>query len=164
MAICTRLKRFLDDHGVKYVTIDHSPAFSAQEVARSAHVQARVVVKPVIVNADGKPAMVAVAASQRVNLRRVREALDARQVELVSENDFAELFRDCDLGAMPPFGNLYGMPVIIDPLLCRDQEIVFNGGDHLTVVRMAFEDYDRLVRPVKAEVTGDREDDHYWQH
>lgn len=164
MAICKRLKKFLDDHGVKYVAVDHSPAFSAQEVARSAHVPARVVVKTVVVKADGRPAMVAVAASQRVNLHRVREALGAHRLELAGENEFAELFRDCDLGAMPPFGNLYGMPVVVDPLLCRDQEIVFNAGDHLTVVRMSFEDFDRLVQPLKAEVTGEWEEDHYWQH
>lgn len=164
MAICSRLKKYLDDHAIKYVAIDHSPAFSAQEVARSTHVPARAVVKTVIVKADGRPAMVAVAASQRVNLRRVRVALDARHVELSSEAEFAELFRDCDLGAMPPFGNLYGMPVVVDPLLARDQEIAFNAGDHLTVIRMAFEDYDRLVKPLKAEVTGEWEEDHYWQH
>jgi len=163
MAICKRLKAFLDENGIKYVAIDHSPAYSAQEVARSAHIGSRMVVKTVVVNADEKPAMVAVAANQKVNLRKVQDALGVRHARLVKESEFSHLFGDCDPGAMPPFGNLYDMPVIVDPVLYLDPEIAFNGGDHVTVVKMAFEDFERLVHPLQAEITGDVEEDHYWR-
>ena len=161
MAICSKLKAFLDEHEIRYVVIDHSPAYTAQEVARSAHVGGRMLVKTVMVNADGKHCMIAVAANQKIQLRKVEEALGARHVRLEKESEFTRLFSDCDPGAMPPFGNLYGMPVVVDPVVYLDAEIAFNGGNHTTVVKMSFADFERLVRPMRAEVTGDLEFDGY---
>lgn len=163
MPICSKLRAFLDENKVRYVVIDHSTAYTAQEVARSAHIGPRMVVKTVVVDADGRPCMVAVAATQKVNLRKVQDVLGARHVRLEKEDRFKELFGDCDPGAMPPFGNLYGMAVIADPVLYLDLEIAFNAGSHSSVVKMAFADFERLVRPTQAEVTGDLEEDLYWR-
>jgi Ala-tRNA(Pro) deacylase len=161
MAICPKLKRFLGERGVRYEVIDHPLAYAASDVARTSHIGPRMLVKAVVVDADGKPWMVAVAATQKVNLRKVAEALGVRHARLEKESDLAVLFGDCEPGAMPPFGNLYGMKVVADPVLDMDREIAFNAGDHTTVVKMAFEDFERLVQPLQAEVTGELDDDLY---
>jgi Ala-tRNA(Pro) deacylase len=161
MAICKRLKEFLDGGGVRYVTIEHSPAYTAQEVAQSAHVPGRLVVKSVVVQADGKRFLVATTANQRLNLEKVALACEARHARLDSESDLKVLFGDCEVGAMPPFGNLYDMPVVMDPAVWDDREITFNAGSHTTVVRMAMDDYVRLAKPRKAEVTGPSEDERF---
>lgn len=142
-----RLKQFLDSHGVRYVSIQHSLAYTAQEVAASAHVRGREMAKTVIVRVDGRLAMAVLTASPRVDIGQLRAATGARQVEIAAEKDFAEAFPGCELGAMPPFGNLYDMEVYVDPKLAEDQEIAFNAGTHREVVRMAYRDFERLVHP-----------------
>jgi Ala-tRNA(Pro) deacylase len=152
MTVSPKLKRFLDKSGVEYSTENHPTAFTAQEVAASAHVKGREMVKCVMVDVDGRDVMAATTASQRVNLNRLREALDARRVRLENENEFRALFDDCEVGAMPPFGNLYGVPVVVDEALREDAEIVFNAGDHETVLRMHYADFERLVHPTTAAI------------
>lgn len=142
-----RLKQFLDSQGVRYVLISHSLAYTAQEVAASAHVRGKEMAKTVIVRVDGRLAMAVLTASPKVDVAQLREAIGARQVEIATEKDFAEAFPGCELGAMPPFGNLYGMEVYVDPHLSEDDEIVFNAGSHRELVRMAYVDFERLVRP-----------------
>ena len=163
MPICSRLQAFLEREGVAYTAVDHPLAFSAQDVARAVHVGARTMVKTIVVDADGRTYMVAVAASQRVSPRKLQDALGASHVRLKREDDLAAIFEDCEPGAMPPFGVLYDMPVVADPVLWMDEDIEFNAGDHLTVVKMKFADYVRLVHPIQAEITGEPDEDLYWR-
>ena len=142
-----RLKEYLDKQHVKYVTIDHSPAFTAQEVAQRAHIPGKEMAKTVIVKIDGELAMVVTPASETVRLGQLKKALGAKDVELASEYEFKDAFPDCETGAMPPFGNLYGMRVYVSPTLREDEEIAFNGGTHKELVRLTFADFERLVEP-----------------
>ncbi len=153
MAMCKKLKDFLESNHVPFTTIPHSPAYTAPHVAAAAHVSGRNVVKCVMVRADGANYMVATTANAKVDLEKIEKAVGAAGATLEREEDFKALFTDCDVGGMPPFGNLYGIPVIADEDLFDDEEIVFNGGDHATLVRMKFADFERLVRPIRADVT-----------
>jgi Ala-tRNA(Pro) deacylase len=143
----TRLKEFLDKEHVKYVTIGHSPAFTAQEVAATAHIPGKELAKTVIVKVDGELAMVVLPASEHVRLSHVREMLGAKDVELADEDEFKKAFPDCETGAMPPFGNLYGMNVFVSQVLREDDEIAFNAGSHSELIRLPYADYERLVHP-----------------
>jgi len=147
-----KLKAFLDDNQVKYRTISHSPAFTAQEIAASAHVPGRELAKTVMVKIDDKMAMVVLPASQKINLGRLKKACGATEACLASETEFKNLFPDCELGAMPPFGNLYGMDVYAGEALAGDQEITFNAGSHTELMRLAYADFQRLVRPRVVEL------------
>ena len=143
----SRLKEFLDKEHVKYVSIGHSPAFTAQEIAAAAHVPGKELAKSVIVKIDGELAMVVLPASEHVRLMSLRETLGARNVELADENEFEGAFPDCETGAMPPFGNLYGMKVFVSQALREDEEIAFNAGSHSELIRLTYADYERLVHP-----------------
>ena len=149
----TKLKEFLDANGVKYVTIHHSVAYTAQEVAASAHVRGSDMAKTVMVRLDGSLAMAVVPAAQKVDVRRLKEATGAKSVEIAAEQDFRSTFPECDLGAMPPFGNLYGMTVYVDPQLAADEEIAFNACSHTELMRLSYKDYERLVKPKVVALT-----------
>lgn len=142
-----KLRDFLDSHGAKYVTISHSLAYTAQEVAALAHVSGKEMAKTLVVKLDGKMTLVALPASEKLNLHRVGEATGAKAVELATEAEFGSLFPGCELGAMPPFGNLYGMDTYVTESLARDPEIAFNAGTHTEVIRMSYADFERLVAP-----------------
>jgi Ala-tRNA(Pro) deacylase len=139
------LKSFLDSNHVKYTTISHSPAYTAQEVAASAHIPGKELAKTVIVKVDGEFAMAVLPASKHISLSRLRTAAGASHAELASEDEFEDLFPDCELGAMPPFGNLYDMPVYAAEQLKEDDEIAFNAGSHTELVQLAFSDFDKLA-------------------
>ena len=149
----TKLKEFLDANGVKYVTIHHSVAYTAQEVAASAHVRGKEMAKTVVVRVDGNLAMAVVPAAQKVDVRQLKEATGAKSVEIAVEQDFRSTFPECDLGAMPPFGNLYGMTVYVDPRLAADEEIAFNACSHTELMRLSYKDYERLVKPKVVPLT-----------
>ena len=142
-----RLKDFLDEHQVKYVLISHSRAFTTQEIAAATHIPGKELAKSVIVDIDGRTAMAVLPGSQKVDLPLLRDAVGAERVTLVKEAAFRDRFPECDLGAMPPFGNLYGMPVYVADSLTEDEEIAFNAGSHDQLVRMAYRDFERLVEP-----------------
>ena len=142
-----KIRAFLDEKKIKYRIISHSIAYTAQEIAAQAHVSGKEVAKTVIVKLDGKLAMAVVQASQRVNLDLLKQAAGAKKAELASEGEFASAFPDCDLGAMPPFGNLYDMPVYVAEPLAKDEQIAFNACSHTELIRMAFADFEKLVRP-----------------
>jgi len=142
-----KLRDFLDTNKVKYIVISHSLAYTAQGVAALAHIPGKELAKTVIVKIDGELAMAVVPASCRVNLEHLKTLLRARELELASERDFRDFFPDCETGAMPPFGNLYGMKVFADESLSHDKEIAFNAGSHRELVRMAWTDFERLVKP-----------------
>ncbi len=143
-----RLKEFLDTKGVRYVVITHSTAYTAQEIASLAHVKGREMAKTVIVKLDGALAMAVLPASFQVDLEALRAAVGAKEASLATEAEFKDNFPGCETGAMPPFGNLYGMPVYVDESLTKDKEIVFNAGTHRELFRLAYEDFARLVEPL----------------
>jgi Ala-tRNA(Pro) deacylase len=142
-----KLKEFLDKEKIKYVSIIHSPAYTAQEVAASAHITGKELAKTVIVQLDGETAMAVLPANRKIVLQDLREVTRADQVKFVPEDDFKKQFPDCETGAMPPFGNLYGMAVYVAASLTQNEEIVFNAGSHIEVIRLAYKDFERLVRP-----------------
>jgi Ala-tRNA(Pro) deacylase len=142
-----RLQEFLDEHQVKYVVISHSRAFTTQEVAAATHIPGKELAKSVIIEIDGTTAMAVVPGSQKVDLDLLRDAVGARQVTLAKEATFKDRFPECDLGAMPPFGNLYGMPVYVADSLTEDEEIAFNAGSHTQLVKLSYRDFERLVQP-----------------
>lgn len=147
-----KLQEFLDEKGVKYVTIRHSPAFTAQEVAASAHIPGRELAKTVMVEVDGEMAMAVLPAPKRVDTDRLAEAAGAGSARVASEDDFEALFPDCELGAMPPFGNLWDLDVYADRSLEEDEEIAFNAGTHTELVQLPYGDFRRLVEPVVADI------------
>lgn len=142
-----KLKEFLESEGVKYVTISHSQAFTAQEIAASAHIPGKELAKCVMVKIDDKMAMVVLAATDFVSLERLREAAGASAVELATESEFKDLFPTCEPGAMPPFGNLWDMAVFVDARLAEDERIAFNAGTHTELVQLSYADFEQLVNP-----------------
>ena len=142
-----KMKEYLDGEKVKYVTISHSPAFTAQEVAQSAHVKGKELAKTIIVTLDGKMAMAVLPANRKIVLQDLREVTGSDEVRFASEDEFKARFPDCETGAMPPFGNLYGMEVYAAQALAENEEITFNAGSHTEVVKLGYRDYERLVQP-----------------
>jgi Ala-tRNA(Pro) deacylase len=147
------LKEFLNKEHVKYVSIQHSPAYTAQEVAASAHVPGRDLAKTVIIKVEGKMAMFVLPANRKVVLPELREELGKIKITLASEDEFKGRFPDCEIGAMPPFGNLYGMDVYVAPSLTLEKEIAFNAGTHTEVIKLAYADFDRLAKPKVLDFT-----------
>jgi Ala-tRNA(Pro) deacylase len=143
----TKVKEFLNARGVAHAVIPHPLAFTATSVAGAAHIRGKELAKTVLVNMDGSLAMAVVPATRRVDLERLRQATGAHHVELAQEREFIGDFPECEPGAMPPFGNLYGMPVFVEPHLAEDDQIAFNAGSHTEVISMAYKDFDRLVHP-----------------
>ena len=141
----SRLTEYLDSHGKKYIVVKHSKAFTAQEVAASAHVPGKEMAKTVMIKVDGDLKMVVLPATHSVDFEQVKEALKAKEVNLASEDEFESLFPDCELGAMPPFGNLYDIETIVAESLTDDEEIAFNAGTHKELLKLAYRDYEELV-------------------
>ena len=141
------LTRFLDENKVEYVTIRHSPAYTAQKIAAAAHIPGREVAKTVMVKVDGKMAMAVLRATDQVDLDLLRGAAKAKSVTLASEDDFRDAFQGVELGAMPPFGNLYGMKVFADEALSKDAQIAFNAGSHTELLQLDYADFERLAKP-----------------
>ena len=141
------LKTYLNNQGVKFTTIGHNKAYTAMEVAESAHVKGKEMAKSVVLKIDGTLAMAVLPATQKVHVERVKKAMGAKKVEIAHEQEFRENFPGCELGAMPPFGNIYGMEVYVDPHLAEDNEIAFNAGSHTELMWVRYLDFERLARP-----------------
>ena len=146
-----RLKEFLDSRDVRYVLISHSPAYTAAEIAASAHIPGMELAKTVIVKIDGKMAMMVLPASYKVDFDLLREATGGKDVALATEREFQNLFPECEPGAMPPFGNLYGMDVYVADVLSEDEDIAFNAGSFTELMKLSYEDFERLVGPKVAQ-------------
>jgi Ala-tRNA(Pro) deacylase len=142
-----KLMEFLDSNNIRYVVISHSPAYTAQGVAGLAHIPGRELAKTVMVRLDGKLVMAVLPANYHVDLGLLKKAANAHAVALAAEEDFTAKFPQCETGAMPPFGNLYDIPVFADESLEKDKEIAFNAGTHRELIRMAWDDFKRLVHP-----------------
>ena len=143
----SRLKEILDGKNIRFIVVSHSTAYTAAAIAAMTHTPGKEIAKSVMVIADGALAMVVVPGSKHVDLRALKSALGANEVSLAHEHQFAHVFPDCEVGAMPPFGNLYDVPVYVDESLSEDNEIAFNAGSHRELLRMACSDYCKLVKP-----------------
>lgn len=143
----SKFKEYLDSRQVRYVSIAHSTAYTAQEIAALTHIPGQELAKTVMVKLDDALAMAVLPASFQVDLELLKAAAGANSARLASEADFRASFPDCETGAMPPFGNLYGIAMYVDESLTRDHEIAFNACCHRELVRLAYADYERLVQP-----------------
>ena len=143
----TSLMDYLDLHNVAYVVISHSPAYTAQGAAGLAHIPGRELAKTVIVRLDGRLAMAVIPAKFHVDLELLRKTAKAQSVALALEDEFKDRFPECETGAMPPFGNLFGLDVFADDSLERDKEIAFNAGTHRELIRMSWENFKMLANP-----------------
>jgi Ala-tRNA(Pro) deacylase len=146
-----RLQAYLRQHQVSFQIQHHPLAYTAQEVAASEHIPGKMMAKVVIVFAAGKTVLLALPAPYHVDLTRAAQALGAREVRLANETELAALFQDCEVGAMPPFGHLYDLPVYVDRALAEDEVIVFRAGTHTDTMRLTYADFARLVNPTVAE-------------
>jgi Ala-tRNA(Pro) deacylase len=142
-----KLIEFLDHQGVKYVTIRHSRAYTAQEIAESAHLPGKELAKAVMIKIEGRMAMAVLPATERVDFDLLKAVVSTNNVQLAEEAEFKNMFPECEIGAMPPFGNLYGMEVYAEKSLAEDREIAFNAGSHTELFRLSYQDYERLVKP-----------------
>jgi Ala-tRNA(Pro) deacylase len=149
----TKLREFLDSRHIKYLVISHSLAYTAQGIAALTHLSGKKLAKTVIVKLDGILAMAVVPAPAHVDLDRLRALTGAQVVEIATEREFKDAFPDCETGAMPPFGNLYDMCVYADASLAENEEITFTAGTHRELVRMSWDDMERLVNPMVANLT-----------
>ncbi len=146
-ACLERLKFYLTEAGVPYTVQPHRTAYTAQTVAAEVHEKGEHVAKVVIVKAGQKLVMLVLPAPARVDLERVKQALDVTYAALAREDEFKHVFPDCDLGAMPPFGNLYKLPVYLDRHLAQQPELVLQAGTHQVTMRIPMADYRRLAQP-----------------
>jgi Ala-tRNA(Pro) deacylase len=156
MAKLGDVMEYLKHNNVPYEVLDHAPAFSAHEVALASHVPEKDLAKTLILNADGKFSMVVIPADHRLVDHLLHDVLKSKHVHLASEEDLRQIFPDCEIGAMPPFGNLYALPVYADKSLTEDDEIVFNACSHTKSIRLKMHDFIRMVNPVVAEFSQSR--------
>jgi Ala-tRNA(Pro) deacylase len=152
MAIVAKLKSYLDEQKVHYHVLAHHERYTAPEIAQALHVPGHMMAKVVVVKADGREIVVAIDANSQVDLQALGRTLGASVVELATEDEIRQRFPDCEAGAMPPFGNLYDLPVVVDRRLAGDEEIVFEAGNHHEAIKLAYADFDRLVKPTVAEI------------
>jgi len=148
-----RLKNFLDENHTQYVSIKHSTAYTASEVAQSAHIPGDDLAKTVVVKFDGKMGLVVLPSTEEIDWDLLKEKTNAKKAELAEEDEFKKKFPDCEIGAMPPFGNLYEMDVYVAQSLESYEDIAFNAGTHKEVIKMAFTDFDSLVQPTMIKCT-----------
>ena len=142
-----KLKEFLDSENIKYVSILHSRAYTSQETAESAHISGKELAKTVIIKLDGKMAMAVLPADEQIDLELLKSSTKAKKAVLATEDEFRNLFPQCETGAMPPFGNLYDQEVYVEESLAADATIAFNAGSHSELIQLSYSDYARLVQP-----------------
>lgn len=153
MPVLKKLKKMLDDSKISYELYNHPTAFTAQEIAAAQHIPGKEMAKVVMLDVDGSMIMAVIPASRKISFEKVRTALGAKQVDLAPEDKFAEKFPNCEIGAMPPFGNLFGLPVFVDPILEEDESIYFNAGNHQQTVRLAYKSFKALAKPRVVSLT-----------
>lgn len=147
-----KVKEYLEKNNVKFVSMTHSPAFTSQEIAAAAHVSGKHMAKTVITKMDGQFAMVVIPANQHINFSNLRSASGVKTADLASESEFKDKFPGCEVGAMPPFGELYGMPVYLAASLSNDENLVFNAGSHSELMQVSYADFARLAKPTLLEI------------
>lgn len=152
MPILARLQEYLDTNKISYAVCTHRQAFTAQEVAAAQHVKGKELAKVVVVKTRGRFLMTVLPATHKIDFSKLKAVLQAEEASLATEVEFQGLFPGCETGAMPPFGNLYGLPVYVDKMLEKDEEIVFQAGNHIQTVRMRYQDFKELVKPTVAKL------------
>ena len=150
MSISNRVKQFLDENRVGYEHVEHTPVYTAQEVAQATHTPGKEMAKAVILKDEQGFVMAVLPSTRRIDFDALRQASGRSKLELAQEKEFQNLFPNCETGAMAPFGNLYELPVYVDASLSEDDSITFNAGTHADAIRMPYDAYERLVRPVVA--------------
>ena len=148
-----RVIEYLDKSAIRYEVTEHPPTFTAQQMAAIEHEPGKFVAKPVIVKADGKYIMCVLSACYKIDLGTLKSQLGVEKVELADEKEIGKIFDDCELGAEPPFGNLYDLPTIMDKALVDDDHILFQAGTHKEAIQMSIADYRKLVEPKILEFT-----------
>lgn len=141
------LKDYLDAHGIHYLNITHSKAYTMQKIAALTHISGNEIAKAILIKVDGKIAMAVLPASTRINFSALMSALEANEIRLAHEDEFKDLFPNCEVGAMPPFGNLWNIPVYVAERLTKQEHIAFNAGNHMELIQMDYKDYEKLVKP-----------------
>ena len=155
MAILRKLKAALDEAQVPYEVFDHPLAYTAQEIAAAQHVPGKELAKVVMLIVDQALVMGVITGNQKIDLDSVKANLNAREARLATEDEFTSRFPECEIGAMPPFGNLFNVPVVVDPAVERDEYIYFNAGNHGQTVHLRYEDFSRLVKPRVTRLAGE---------
>lgn len=150
------LRNVLKDQHITYSVIHHSPAYTAQEIAARAHVPGKEMAKTVLVKIDGKMVMAVLPAHARLDLDLLKREATAKRIEMANEEEFKYLFPDCEIGAMPPFGSLYGMDTYVADTLTQDEHICFNAGTHQELIKLAYKDYADVVHPKIVHCCADR--------
>jgi Ala-tRNA(Pro) deacylase len=153
MTIAARIEQYLENEGVEFDIIDHPLAFTAQEEAAASHVPGKQWAKTVEVMLDGRPAICAVPATRRLDLEKLRTVAGAKIARLATEGEMVDLFPDCDLGAMPPLGNLYGQTTFVDEGLRESERIAFHAGDHRSAIELSYSAFEKLADPVPGEIS-----------
>lgn len=147
------VKEYLDQANIQYQIIAHRRAYTAQEIAANANIPGHQLAKTVMIRVDGKMAMAVIPAPQRVNFESLKKQLGAKEIRLASEHEFKDLFPECEVGAMPPFGHLYDMPVYVADDLEKEIVITFCGGTHTELIQLNYEDFAKLVNPTVMKFT-----------
>lgn len=145
------ITEYLDRNQARYSVMSHPVAYTAQEEAAATHVPGGEWAKAVVCFADERPVLAVLPAPRAVDLGRLQRALNAHVVRLAREAEFAKMYTDCEVGAMPPLGPLYGQPVFVDASLTADEEIAFSAGSHRDAIRMPYREFERIVHPTVAE-------------
>jgi Ala-tRNA(Pro) deacylase len=156
MAIVKKLKELFDEAKVSYEVYNHPLAYTAQEIAERQHFSGNHMAKVVMLKIDGKLVMAVITGNRKIHLPTMRAILGAGDVRLATEDEFFAKFPHCEIGAMPPFGNLYDVPVYVDPAVTHDESIFFNAGNHVQTVRMRYKDFERLVNPAIVRLTEEK--------
>ena len=154
MSVSARLETLLEESGASFEVIDHPLAFTAQEEAAASHVPGRHWAKTVAILVDGEPALAVLPATRMLDVDKLRRVVGTERVQIAREAEFQDLYPDCDLGAMPPFGILYGQRTFVDEALREEELIAFHAGDHRTAIEMSFTDFERLAEPIPADIAG----------
>jgi Ala-tRNA(Pro) deacylase len=147
-----QLETYLRENNVPYEVQHHPLAYTSQRVAQSEHIPGKLLIKVVVVYGDDRMALLALPASLRVDLHKAAAALGAKTVRLATEDEFADKFADCEVGAVPPFGNLYGLPLYMAKVLEEDETVFFEAGTHTDTISVTYEDFQRLAQPVVADI------------
>ncbi len=153
MDALTRVKQYLDQNNVTYQIILHEEVYTAQELAQALHTPGRELVKVVIVKADDTYWMAVLPASRKIDMNKLKTLLNAKTLSFATEQEMKVLFPEAEIGAVPPFGNLYGTNVCIDTTLSKDENITFNAGTHYAAIRLKYRDFERLLRPSVGDFT-----------
>ena len=148
----TRLEEFLNRERINYKRIVHSRAYTAQKTAAYAHISGNEIAKSVVIKINGKIAMAVLPASYQLDLDELKRATAAKDVRLATESEFKDVFKDCEVGAQPPFGNLYNLEVFVAEKLTEDTNIAFNACNHAELIQMTYKDYQRLVHPTVIKI------------